>query len=45
MWWLEQVFEDEVESFIDFTTRYQWWFIIGSVALVVLFNLKNFRRR
>ncbi|MFK8022443.1 MAG: hypothetical protein AB8G26_00660 [Ilumatobacter sp.] len=45
MLWLERAFESQVESFIDFTTSNQRWFIIGSVALVVLVNLKNFRRR
>jgi len=45
MIWLERTFESQVESFIDFTTGNQRWFIIGSVALVVLVNLKNFRRR
>jgi membrane protein DedA with SNARE-associated domain len=45
MWWLSRFFEDELDSFLEFTTRYQWWFLIGSVGLVVLVNLKNMRRR
>jgi hypothetical protein len=45
MIWLEQTFESQVKSFISFTTDNQRWFIIGSIALVVLVNLKNFRRR
>jgi len=45
MWWLARFFEDELDGFLSFTTRYQWWFLIGSVALVVLVNLKNLRRR
>lgn len=45
MIWLEATFESQVESFIDFTTGNQRWFLIGSVAFVVLVNLKNFRRR
>jgi hypothetical protein len=45
MIWLEATFESQVDSFIEFTTGNQRWFIIGSIALVVLVNLKNFRRR
>lgn len=45
MWWLARFFEDELQSFLDFTTRYQWWVLAGSILLVVLVNLKNFRRR
>lgn len=44
MWWLARFFEDQLQSFLDFTTRYQWWFLGGSILLVVLVNLKNFRR-
>lgn len=44
MWWLARFFEDQLDAFLDFTTRYQWWFIAASVVLVVLVNMKNFRR-
>ncbi len=44
MWWLARFFEDELQSFLSFTTRYQWWFLGGSILIVVLVNLKNFRR-
>ena len=44
MWWLARFFEDQLQSFLDFTTRYQWWFLAGSILLVVMVNLKNFRR-
>ncbi len=44
MWWLARFFDDQLDSFLGFTTRFQWWFLIGSIALVVLVNLKNFRR-
>ena len=44
MWWLARFFEDQLEGFLGFTTRYQWYFLAGSIALVVLVNLKNFRR-
>jgi hypothetical protein len=45
IWALAESFESQLDSFLNFTTRYQWWFVIGSVALVVVVNLKNFRRR
>jgi len=45
MWWLARFFEDQLQSFLGFTTRFQWWFLIGSIALVVLVNMKNLRRR
>ncbi len=45
MWWLARFFEDQLQGFLDFTTRYQWWFLVGSIFVVVLVNLKNFRRR
>lgn len=45
MWWLARFFEDQLDSFLGFTTRYQWWFLAGSILLVVLVNLKNIRRR
>lgn len=44
MWWLARFFEDQLDSFLNFTTRYQWWFLIGSIGLVLMVNLKNFRR-
>ena len=45
MWWLARFFEDELESFLRFTTRYQWWVLGISIAAVVLVNLRNVRRR
>jgi hypothetical protein len=45
MWWLARTFEDQLVDFLGVVARYQWWFVIGSVALVVLVNLKNLRRR
>lgn len=44
MWWLARFFEDQLQSFLEFTTRYQWWFLAGSIVMVLLVNLKNFRR-
>ena len=44
MWWLARFFDDELQSFLDFTTRYQWWVLGGSILLVIAVNMKNFRR-
>ena len=44
MWWLGKVFEEEVTSFLGWVDRYQLWFILGSVLLVVLANARNFRK-
>ncbi len=43
-WFLAESFEKPLKSFIDFTQRHQMKFIIGSVALVLLTNVRNFRR-
>ncbi len=43
LWWLSKAFEEELRSVIDWTNRYQLWIIIGSVAIVVLVNVRNFR--
>ncbi len=45
MWWLARFFDDELESFLRFTTRYQWWVLGISIGAVVLMNLRNLRRR
>jgi len=45
MWWLARFFEDELDSFLRFTTRYQWWVLGISIAMVMLVNLRNIRRR
>lgn len=44
MWWLGRVFDTEVTSFLEWVDRYQFWFIGGSILLVVLVNVRNFRR-
>jgi membrane protein DedA with SNARE-associated domain len=43
IWWLSKAFESELRSVIEWTNRYQLWIIIGSVAVVVLVNVRNFR--
>jgi len=45
MWWLAKAFEDQLTDVLDFTQRYQWWALGISIALVVLVNVRNFRRR
>ncbi len=44
IWWLAEVFESQLRGFVDWTNRYQLWIILISVALVVLANVRNFRR-
>ncbi len=45
VWWLSRFFDDELDGFLDFTTRYQWWVLGASILAVVLVNFKNLRRR
>lgn len=42
--WLASVFPSELESLVDWLNRYSWWFFGLSIVVVVLFNLRNFRR-
>lgn len=44
IWWLAKAFESQLRDVIDWTTKYQMWIIIGSVLIVVLVNVRNFRR-
>lgn len=44
MWWLAHVFEEQLLDILGFIQRYQWWAVGISVALVVLVNVRNFRR-
>jgi membrane protein DedA with SNARE-associated domain len=37
MRWLGLLFEDQIEDLLDVVARYQRWFLIGSVALVVAY--------
>lgn len=43
-WWLAKAFEDQIDDVMKFIDRYQMWAIIISVALVILVNVRNFRR-
>jgi len=44
MWWLAQVFEEQIDDVLKFVGRYTVPFIIVSIALVVVVNVRNFRR-
>lgn len=44
IWWLAQIFDDELEDFVGWLQRYSWWFVGISVALVVAVNFRNFRK-
>ncbi len=44
LWWLAKQFESQVKSVIDFLQRFQLPIIIGSIVLVVLTNVANFRK-
>ena len=44
IWWLAQIFEEELEDFVGWLQRYSWWAVGISVVLVLLVNVRNFRR-
>lgn len=44
IWWLAQIFDEELESLVSWLQRYSWWFVGISVGLVLLVNARNFRR-
>ena len=44
MWWLAKTFEEPLLDVLDFLQRYQWWALGISVLIVLLVNLRNFRR-
>lgn len=44
IWWLAQIFEEELEDIVGWLQRYSWWIVGISVALVLLVNVRNFRR-
>src|SRR5262245_46845563 len=44
IWWLAKAFEEPLVDFLGWVQRYQWWFIIVSVVLVVAINVRNYRR-
>jgi hypothetical protein len=44
MWWLARTFDEQLVSFLEWLQRYQWWAVGISIAVVVLINVRNFRR-
>ncbi len=44
IWWLAQLFQEELEDFVGWLQRYSWWAVGISVALVIAINVRNFRR-
>lgn len=44
IWWLAQIFEDELEDFVGWLQKYSWWMVGISVVLVLVVNVRNFRK-
>jgi hypothetical protein len=44
IWWLAKAFEEPLVDFLGWVQRYQWWFVIVSVVLVVAINARNYVR-
>ena len=44
IWWLAQVFDDQLTDFVGWLQKYSWWAVGISVTLVLLVNMRNFRR-
>ena len=44
IWWLAKAFEEPLVDVLGWVQRYQWWVVIVSVVLVVLINVRNYRR-
>ncbi len=44
MWWLAKAFEEAVKDVLTFVDRYDRWIILISIGLVILVNVRNFRR-
>ena len=45
LWVLARSFEGQLDSFLRFTARYQWWVLGASIAIVAIVNVRNLRRR
>ena len=45
LWFLAEQFQSQLRSVIDVTTRYQTWFILGTLVIVVLTQVRNLRGR
>jgi hypothetical protein len=44
LWFLSQAFEEQLTDLVAWLQRYQWWLIGVSILVVVLVNVRNFRR-
>jgi hypothetical protein len=44
IWWLAQIFDEQLEEFVSWLQRYSWWLVGISVVLVLAVNVRNFRR-
>ena len=44
IWWLAKAFEKPLVDFLGWVQRYQWWFVIVSVILVIAVNARNYLR-
>jgi hypothetical protein len=44
IWWLAHVFDEQLTDFLSWLQRYSWWAVGISVVLVLLVNVRNFRR-
>jgi len=42
--WLASIFEEQLTDAINLLQKYSWWFVGGSVILVVLTNSRKTRR-
>ncbi len=42
--WLANIFDDQLTDAINLLQKYSWWFVGGSVILVLLTNSRNTRR-
>ncbi|MEO6652734.1 MAG: hypothetical protein ABIP17_08785 [Ilumatobacteraceae bacterium] len=44
IWWLAQIFEQQLEDFVGVLQRYSWWLVGVSVVLVLAINVRNYRK-
>ena len=42
--WLANIFDEQLTDAINLLQKYSWWFVGGSVILVLLTNSRNTRR-
>jgi membrane protein DedA with SNARE-associated domain len=42
--WLAHEFRSQLLSVVNWTNKYQWYILVASVVLVVLANVRNFRK-